>query len=111
MSMTEMTRTLAASIVDFLQDSIDDGTVAEDDERSIRIASQCPRDVFDTDSVQSLPVAQKGIFKTDEYIYAANGETPAIAKMPKATFDKAQALKAEGNAAMSAKKYREAVEK
>ncbi|KAB8338965.1 hypothetical protein FH972_021905 [Carpinus fangiana] len=130
-SPAETKKRLALAIVDFLNTSLTDGTVAQDDRESIEVASSCISDAFKIDpssttatsealdSDQSLfkiysvyenirgksTSSTKGESNTEE----AKPSTPTIpatsAKNPEA-----EALKGQGNVAMQGKDYAKAIE-
>lgn len=126
--MAEKQQKLVLSIIDFLKQSIENGTVKQDDQESLEVAIQCIGEAFGVDpsddaQVQRLsvkPATLQTIFdvflKTRDRIgsgttgAASSAPTPAAPKEPSAA-DKAAAekLKVEGNSQMSAKKYDEAI--
>ncbi|KAG7450146.1 TPR-like protein [Guyanagaster necrorhizus] len=127
--MAEKQQRLVLSIIDFLNQSIIDGTVKADDKESLEIAIQCIGEAFGVDplskqQVERLtvkPATLQNIFdvylKTMNKVGAASQGTSAAAsastsqsKLPTAD-DKAQAekLKQAGNSQMTAKKYDEAI--
>ncbi|KAL1749084.1 putative stress-induced protein STI1 [Schizophyllum fasciatum] len=112
---------LVLAIIDFLNQSIDDGTVKSDDKESLEVAIQCIGEAFGVDPTNDTqkkelsikPATLQSIFdvfmKTRSRVNAAS--EPEVKKA--ATADekaKADKLKAEGNSLMSAKKYDEAIE-
>ncbi|KAK7694270.1 hypothetical protein QCA50_001450 [Cerrena zonata] len=116
---------LVLSILDFLQDSIKDGTVKQDDQESLEVAIQCIGEAFGVDPTEesqrerlsvkpaTLPSIFDVFIKTRDKLNtsaAASGSEPAKPKGLTAE-DKtaAEALKAKGNAAMSSKNYDEAI--
>ncbi|KAH9836505.1 TPR-like protein [Rhodofomes roseus] len=118
---------LVLSIIDFLNQSIEDGTVKQDDQESLEVAIQCIGEAFAVDPSDSAqreklsiqPATLQNVFdvvlKTREKVGAGSAAaappTPAAPAAPTAE-DKANAekLKAEGNAKMSAKQYSEAID-
>ncbi|KAK0465437.1 putative stress-induced protein STI1 [Desarmillaria tabescens] len=127
--MAEKQQRLVLSIIDFLNQSITDGTVKADDKESLEIAIQCIGEAFGVDplnkqQVERLtvkPATLQNIFdvylKTMNKVGAASQGTSASAnastsqpKLPTAD-DKARAekLKQAGNSQMTAKKYEEAI--
>ncbi|KAK0456197.1 putative stress-induced protein STI1 [Armillaria borealis] len=127
--MAEKQQRLVLSIIDFLNQSITDGTVKADDKESLEIAIQCIGEAFGVDplnkqQVERLtvkPATLQNIFdvylKTMNKVGAASQGTSASAnastsqpKLPTAD-DKAKAekLKQAGNSQMTAKKYDEAI--
>ncbi|KAJ8100590.1 hypothetical protein POJ06DRAFT_107742 [Lipomyces tetrasporus] len=116
---------LALGIVDFLQNSLADGTVSEDDKDSVEVAIQCLTDVFKVDLSKRDAVlgAQSllSIFQAFEKVRdarakasaaAAEPTKPASASAGPAEADKAKAeeLKSEGNKFVAAKNYPAAIE-
>ncbi|KAK9357842.1 hypothetical protein V1504DRAFT_429029 [Lipomyces starkeyi] len=115
---------LALGIVDFLQSSLADGTVSEDDKDSVEVAIQCLTDVFKVDLSKRDTVlgAQSllSIFQAFEKVRdsrakasaaAAEHATPAVPAGP-SEIDKANAeeLKSQGNKFVSMKNYLAAIE-
>ncbi|KAL1665523.1 putative stress-induced protein STI1 [Schizophyllum commune] len=112
---------LVLAIIDFLNQSIDDGTVKADDKESLEVAIQCIGEAFGVDpsnesqkkELSIKPATLQTIFdvfmKTRSRVNAAS--EPEVKKAATAE-EKAQAdkLKAEGNSLMSAKKYDDAIE-
>jgi len=119
---------LVLSIIDFLNKSIADGTVKQDDKESLEVAVQCIGEAFGVDpsdqqQVQQLsikPASLQSIFdlflKTRERVASASQPSSSTAVPPTANppsaEDKATAEKHKqaGNAQMSAKKYDEAID-
>ncbi|KAL1411418.1 Small glutamine-rich tetratricopeptide repeat-containing protein 2 [Vanrija albida] len=119
---------LAFNIIDFLRTSSEDGTVKEDDKESMEVAIQCIAESFgvDPDSTEDqaaysikpasllnlLDVLAKTRSKTTG---AAAAPAPAAAAASSAPSgddkQKAEALKAEGNALMSKKQHQAAIDK
>ncbi|KAH9919114.1 uncharacterized protein B0H18DRAFT_1029212 [Fomitopsis serialis] len=115
---------LVLSILDFLNQSIEDGTVKQDDKESLEVAIQCIGEAFTVDPSDSAqreklsikPATLQNVFdvflKTREKVGASPAPAaPATSAAPSAD-DKAKAekLKAEGNAQMSAKQYDNAID-
>ncbi|KIP06947.1 hypothetical protein PHLGIDRAFT_35715 [Phlebiopsis gigantea 11061_1 CR5-6] len=121
---------LVLSIIDFLNQSIQDGTVKQDDQESLEVAIQCigeafgvdPSDEAQRDKLSVKPATLQSIFdvfiKTREKMGSTGpASTPtstSTAAQPNAPSadDKAAAekLKAQGNAKMSTKEYDAAIE-
>ncbi|KAI0639065.1 hypothetical protein C8Q77DRAFT_1213745 [Trametes polyzona] len=119
---------LVLSIIDFLNQSIQDGTVKQDDKESLEVAIQCigeafgvdPTDQAQVDRLSVKPANLLSIFdvflKTKDKLASPAGAaapasaTPSKSSTPSAS-DKAAAEKhkATGNAHMSAKKYDDAI--
>ncbi|CAK5279918.1 unnamed protein product [Mycena citricolor] len=134
--MSEKQQRLVLSIIDFLNQSIGDGTVKADDKESLEVAIQCIGEAFGVDpsdeqqvgklSVKpaTLPTIFDVFLKTREKVgsSAAAGATPASAassstappSVPQGTSaeDKAKAekFKQTGNTLMSSKQYDAAIE-
>ncbi|KAJ3574617.1 hypothetical protein NP233_g1651 [Leucocoprinus birnbaumii] len=126
--MSEKQQRLVLAIIDFLNQSIDDGTVKSEDKESLDVAIQCIGESFgvdpsDQEQVEKLsvkPTTLQSIFdvymKTRDKVGA---RTPASAdasssSAPKVTTAEDKALadkhKQEGNALMTSKKYDQAIE-
>ncbi|KXN83637.1 Small glutamine-rich tetratricopeptide repeat-containing protein 2 [Leucoagaricus sp. SymC.cos] len=129
--MSEKQQRLVFSIIEFLNQSIDDGTVKADDKESLEVAVQCIGEAFGVDpsnqeQVEKLsvkPATLRSIF--DVYMktrdnFGARAQASASSfvdasssssKSPTAEDkEKAEKLKQEGNILMTAKKYDEAIE-
>ncbi|KAF4623816.1 hypothetical protein D9613_001696 [Agrocybe pediades] len=125
--MSEKQQRLVYSIIEFLNQSIKDGTVKADDQEGLEVAIQCIGEAFGVDpsneeQVQKLsvkPATLQSIF--DVFIKTRDKVTPAAqastsSAAPQSTGpsaeDKAQAekLKQTGNALMSSKNYDAAIE-
>ncbi|KAI0651522.1 hypothetical protein C8Q79DRAFT_933837 [Trametes meyenii] len=122
---------LVLSIIDFLNQSIDDGTVKQDDKESLEVAIQCigeafgidPSDQAQVDRLSIKPASLLSVFdvflKTKDKLATPGGASAAIpstsasaaAPSGPTAADKAAAekFKATGNAHMSAKKYNDAI--
>jgi len=120
--MSEKQQCLVLAIIDFLNQSVNDGTVKSDDKEGLEVAIQCIGEAFGVDpsnqeQVEQLsirPAALQNIFdvyiKTREKMASqaqSSSSTPA-APSP-ADKENADKLKQEGNALMSGKKYDEAI--
>ncbi|KAH9487049.1 Small glutamine-rich tetratricopeptide repeat-containing protein 2 [Psilocybe cubensis] len=126
--MSEKQQKLVYSIIEFLNQSIQDGTVKADDQESLEVAIQCIGEAFGVDpsnqeQVQKLsvkPATLQSIFdvyiKTRDKVSSAQSSSPASASTSKPNVpsaeDKAQAEKCKqtGNAQMSSKEYDAAIE-
>ncbi|KAF7784683.1 hypothetical protein Agabi119p4_848 [Agaricus bisporus var. burnettii] len=122
--MSEKQQRLVLSIIDFLNQSINDGTVKADDKESLEVAVQCIGEAFGVDPVNKeqveklsvKPTTLQSIFdvymKTREKVGARTQAADAPASKALSADDKAKAdkLKQEGNAFMSSKKYDEAID-
>jgi len=125
--MSEKQQRLVLSIIEFLNQSIDDGTIREEDKESLEVAVQCIGEAFGVDTTEQeqvdrlsvKPATLQSIFdvflKTKDKIsstaQAVPGTSPVTPVTPSAD-DKAAAEKhkQEGNASMSSKKYDEAID-
>ncbi|KAK0233492.1 putative stress-induced protein STI1 [Armillaria fumosa] len=126
--MAEKQQRLVLSIIDFLNQSVTDGTVKADDKESLEIAIQCIGEAFGVDplnkqQVERLtvkPATLQNIF--DVYLKTMNkvgapqstsASASASTSQPKPpTADdkaKAEKLKQAGNSQMTAKKFDEAI--
>ncbi|KAJ3994958.1 putative stress-induced protein STI1 [Lentinula boryana] len=123
--MSEKQQRLVLSIIEFLNQSIADGTVKTDDKESLEVAVQCIGEAFGVDPsddeqfvrLSVKPATLQSIFdvylKTKEKVDGGSRSQPSssLPQGPSAE-DKAKAekLKQSGNSLMSAKKYDEAIE-
>ncbi|KAF8736030.1 hypothetical protein AX14_001032 [Amanita brunnescens Koide BX004] len=121
--MSEKQQRLVLAIIDFLNQSINDGTAKSDDKEGLEVAIQCIGEAFSVDpsnqeQVKQLsigPATLQNIFdvylKTREKIGSqAQASSSAPAAPSPADKEKADKLKQEGNTLMSGKKYDEAIE-
>ncbi|KAF9072732.1 cytoplasmic protein [Rhodocollybia butyracea] len=125
--MSEKQQKLVLSIIDFLNESITNGTVKADDREGLEVAVQCIGEAFGVDpsnDEQALrlsvkPATLQTIFdvylKTKEKVDGGSqSQTSTSSSLPKgpSAEDKAKAekLKQSGNALMSSKEYDEALE-
>ncbi|KAF8168229.1 hypothetical protein B0H34DRAFT_779630 [Crassisporium funariophilum] len=124
--MSEKQQRLVYSIIEFLNQSIQDGTVKADDQESLEVAIQCIGEAFGVDpadQVQSQklsvkPATLQSIFdvfiKTRDRVSTPHASSSGSAEQPSAPSgdDKAQAEKFKqiGNAQMSSKDYDAAIE-
>ncbi|KAH0590309.1 Small glutamine-rich tetratricopeptide repeat-containing protein 2 [Termitomyces sp. J132] len=120
--MSEKQQRLVFSIIDFLNQSIADGTVKADDREGLEVAIQCigeafnvdPSDKQQADNLSIKPTTLQSIF--DVYLQTRNNAAAASSHQPppKApTPDhkaQADAHKQRGNSLMSAKKYDDAIQ-
>ncbi|KAF5377483.1 hypothetical protein D9615_005111 [Tricholomella constricta] len=128
--MSEKQQRLVYSVIEFLNQSIEDGTVKADDKESLEVAIQCIGEAFNVDPLNQeqaeklsvKPATLQTIFdvfiKTRDKISSGAPSSPASAaasssrsKAP-SDEDKAQAEthKQTGNTLMSSKKYDEAIQ-
>ncbi|KAJ7042683.1 cytoplasmic protein [Mycena alexandri] len=126
--MAEKQQRLVLSIIDFLNQSVEDGTVKADDKESLEVAIQCIGEAFGVDpsdekqvsrlSVKpaTLPTIFDVFLKTREKVGsgAAASSSASTSSQPKSVSadDKAQAekFKQSGNTLMSSKQYDKAIE-
>ncbi|KAJ6626864.1 hypothetical protein B0H10DRAFT_1996939 [Mycena sp. CBHHK59/15] len=128
--MAEKQQRLVLSIIDFLNQSVEDGTVKADDKESLEVAIQCIGEAFGVDPSDEQQVARLSVkpatlttifdvfIKTREKV-GAGGQSSASASAstsfqpkPISPEDKARAekLKQTGNTQMSSKQYDQAIE-
>ncbi|KAJ6501633.1 putative stress-induced protein STI1 [Mycena vitilis] len=127
--MAEKQQRLVLSIIDFLNQSVEDGTVKADDKESLEVAIQCIGEAFGVDpsdeqqvsrlSVKpaTLPTIFDVFLKTREKVGASAAPASSSASKPSepksiSPEDKAQAekFKQSGNSLMSSKQYEKAIE-
>ncbi|PCH33321.1 TPR-like protein [Wolfiporia cocos MD-104 SS10] len=121
---------LVLSIIDFLNQSIQDGTIKQDDKESLEVAIQCIGEAFEVDpsdeaqrtrlSVQpaTLPSIFDVFLKTREKVASPSSDaasTSASTSAPTvnpsaADKEYAEKAKASGNSYMSSKQYDSAIE-
>lgn len=120
--MADKKQQLVLSIIDFLNQSIDDGTVKQDDKEGLEVAIQCIGEAFGVDPsddkqrqrLNIKPANLQTIF--DVFLKTRNkvASSPASASTPSApsaeTKAKAEKHKQTGNTHMTAKKYDEAID-
>ncbi|KAJ7814106.1 putative stress-induced protein STI1 [Mycena olivaceomarginata] len=127
--MADSKNRLVLAIIDFLNQSVEDGTVKADDRESLEVAIQCIGEAFGVDPSDEQQVARLSIkpatlptifdvfLKTREKVGAAapassSASTSSEAKSETSAADKAQAeqKKQTGNQLMSSKQYDKAIE-
>jgi small glutamine-rich tetratricopeptide repeat-containing protein alpha len=113
---------LALSIIDFLNTSLTDGTLTEDDRESIDVAQTCISECFKVDPTDATPKDSQSLLQIYGVYEKLKGKTPAGPNTnaagektaPKAVTEaqkkEAEALKSQGNAAMAQKNYPSAIE-
>ncbi|KAF8640366.1 hypothetical protein AX17_000037 [Amanita inopinata Kibby_2008] len=120
--MSEKQQRLVYAIIDFLNKSINDGTVKADDKESLEVAIQCIGEAFGVDpsskeqaeQLSIKPATLQTIFdvflRTRDKVgsQAPNAESSATGPT-EADKKEADKLKQEGNNLMSSKKYDEAI--
>jgi len=123
-SNPETTRKLIFSILQFLQSSLDNGTVRSDDKEGVEVAVQCIGEAFDvspSDSTLSVSKPLQEIFaahlsstssaSTSSSKPSASAPSSAPKTQPSPTdISEAEKLKASGNALMSSKQYQPAID-
>ncbi|KAF7340028.1 Hsc70 cochaperone [Mycena venus] len=132
--MAEKQQRLVLSIIDFLNQSVEDGTVKADDKESLEVAIQCIGEAFGVDPSDEQQVARLSVkpatlptifdvfLKTREKVgtgastgaAAASSSSASTSSAPKSISaeDKSQAekFKQTGNTLMSTKQYDKAIE-
>jgi small glutamine-rich tetratricopeptide repeat-containing protein alpha len=116
---------LALSIIDFLNTSLTDGTLTEDDRESIEVAQSCISESFKVDPTDATPKDSQTLLQIYSVYEKLKGKTPAgpstTATGEKSTPDaqkepteaqkkEAETLKSQGNAAMAKKDYPTAID-
>ncbi|CAG8982777.1 hypothetical protein HYALB_00001058 [Hymenoscyphus albidus] len=113
---------LALSIIDFLNTSLTDGTLTEEDRDSIDVAANCISECFKVDPTDATPKDSQNLLQIYGVYEKLKGKTPAgpgtNAAGEKATKpaptdaqkSEAEGLKSQGNAAMAKKDYTAAVD-
>lgn len=124
MASSEQTKKdLALGIVDFLTSSISDGTVSADDKESVEVAIECLSDVFNVDldnktkvfgnqSLLTLFSAFQKLQASKESAKsaaAASEDSKPVSTVSDEDKAKAEVFKLEGNKAMGARSYPEAI--
>lgn len=116
--MSDDRKNLALAIIDFLKTSIAEKIISEENVESIDVAVECIADAFEVDKDQAASIkASYGGKSLLEVAKAAESQKPAAAAAKSADKQevsaedkaKAEALKAEGNKAIGAKDYDNAV--
>ncbi|KIO02396.1 hypothetical protein M404DRAFT_148114 [Pisolithus tinctorius Marx 270] len=126
--MADRKQQLVLSIIDFLNKSIDDGTIKQDDREGLEVAIQCIGEAFGVDpsddrqreQLTIKPATLQSIFevflKTRHKVSpstapSSGGPSTTKASPPSAeTKKQAEAHKAKGNAHMNAKNYTAAID-
>ena len=113
---------LALSIINFLNTSLTDGTLTEDDRDSIDVAQTCISECFKVDPTDATPKDSQTLLQIYGVYEKLKGKTPAgpntdaagektVPKEPTEQQKKeAEILKSQGNAAMATKDYSSAIE-
>lgn len=118
--MADKKQQLVLSIIDFLNQSIDDGTVKQDDREGLEVAIQCIGEAFGVDPsddkqrerLNIKPAKLQTIFdvflKTRDKVVSSPASTPSAPSADAKA--KAEKLKQTGNTHMTVKKYDEAID-
>lgn len=118
-SSDQIKKDLALGIVDFLTTSINDGTIPADDKDSVEVAIECISDVFNVDLANKSKVFGNQnlltLFTAFQKLQASKESAKAAPKEAAVTVSeedkaKAETLKLEGNRAMAAKTFQDAVD-
>ncbi|KAJ8083690.1 Small glutamine-rich tetratricopeptide repeat-containing protein 2 [Marasmius tenuissimus] len=119
---SEKQQRLVLSIIDFLNQSITDGTVKADDKESLEVAVQCIGEAFGVDPANADQVAKLSVkpatlqsifdvyLKTRDKVGSTSTATPQPKGPSAEDKTKAEELKQKGNSLMSSKKYDEAID-
>ncbi|KAG1866403.1 hypothetical protein C8R48DRAFT_704979 [Suillus tomentosus] len=120
--MADKKQQLVLSIIDFLNQSIDDGTVKQDDKEGLEVAIQCIGEAFGVDPsddkqrqrLDIKPAKLQTIFdvflKTRDKVVSSPASTSAPSAPSAETKAKAEKHKQTGNTHMTVKKYDEAID-
>lgn len=110
---------LALSIIDFLNTSLTDGTLTEDDRDSIDVATTCISESFKVDPTDATPKDTQSLLQIYSVYEKLKSKAPtassATAAAPPAgptesQKTEAESLKSQGNAAMAQKDYPKAID-
>jgi small glutamine-rich tetratricopeptide repeat-containing protein alpha len=113
---------LALSIIDFLNISLADGTLREDDRESVEVAQSCISDIFKVDATDATPKDSQNLLQIYGVYEKLKGKTPvgpntnaagektAPVEVTEAQKKEAEGLKSQGNTAMAKKDYVTAIE-
>ncbi|KAM0747548.1 TPR-like protein [Meredithblackwellia eburnea MCA 4105] len=115
--MASSTKKAAYQILNFLQESLSNGSIKEDDKEGIEVAAQCISEAFGVDLLNPSDVSAYSIHPEtltsilDKVPASASASSASKSKAPATAEDKAKAdkAKAAGNAAMAKKDYEGAV--
>ncbi|KAI8896823.1 hypothetical protein BC833DRAFT_78752 [Globomyces pollinis-pini] len=111
---------LAFAVCEFLQENIQDGTIAEDNQESIQVAIQCISDAFnfDLESDKSLsihPQSLQSLFsvflKTQSNLKKTVPQKKKVPEQKPINKELAEDLKSQGNKLLAAKDFHAAIEK
>ena len=124
-AMATTKQRLALSIIDFLNTSLTDGTLTEDDRESIEVAQSCISESFKVDPTDATPKDSQTLLQIYGVYEKLKGKTAAAqsttAAGEKSTGEaktepteaqrkEAEGLKSQGNAAMAKKDYSTAID-
>ena len=116
---------LALAIIDFLNTSLTDGTLTEDDHESIEVATSCISESFKVDPTDATPKDSQNLLQIYGVYEKLKGKTPAgpgtnaagekvgtpaSMEPTEAQKKEAETLKSQGNAAMAKKDYSTAID-
>ncbi|PBP22522.1 hsc70 cochaperone [Diplocarpon rosae] len=111
---------LALSIIDFLNTSLSDGTLTDEDRESVEVAQSCIAESFKVDPTDATPKDSQTLLQIYSVYEKLKSKAPAAApttspapssKQPTdAQKKEAESLKSEGNAAMAKKDYAKAID-
>ena len=107
----EAKQQLAASICDFLQDSIKENAIQKDSKEGIEVAIQCIQAAFKVENIKSeklMPIFKVYLDTKKQSNMANLNLNDKVSAEDKATAD---GLKSEGNKALAAKNFQLAIEK
>jgi small glutamine-rich tetratricopeptide repeat-containing protein alpha len=124
-TMATTRQRIALSIIDFLNTSLTDGTLTEDDRESIEVAQSCISESFKVDPTDATPKDSQTLLQIYSVYEKLKGKTAAAqsttAAAEKSTPEakteptdaqrkEAEGLKSQGNAAMAKKDYATAID-
>lgn len=111
---------LALSIIDFLNTSLTDGTLTDEDRESVEVAQSCIAESFKVDPTDATPKDSQTLLQIYSVYEKLKSKTPAPASAPAAASSssaptdaqkkEAESLKSQGNAAMAKKDYPTAID-
>ncbi|EKD13221.1 uncharacterized protein L3040_003024 [Drepanopeziza brunnea f. sp. 'multigermtubi'] len=115
---------LALSIIDFLNTSLTDGTLTDEDRESVEVAQSCIAESFKVDPTDATPKDSQTLLQIYSVYEKLKSKAPAAAAAATSTASpaaaskepteaqkkEAESLKSQGNAAMAKKDYHKAIE-
>lgn len=109
---------LALSIIDFLNTSLTDGTLTDEDRESVEVAQSCIAESFKVDPTDATPKDSQTLLQIYSVYEKLKSKAPSPSapstsptKEPtEAQKKEAESLKSQGNAAMAQKDYPKAIE-